>query len=143
MPLVPVLSHMNPIHALSNYLFKIHLSILVPSKPRSSNCSPSYKFSSQNSVYTLLCVLTCPAHLICLHLIITTTHGEQYNLRSSSLCRSLQLPPSYIQIFSSAPCSRQHLCVFFPLNATDQFSHPHKTTQNYTFDSLICIVPKS
>jgi len=52
-PLDPVRSHMNPIHALRNYLFTIHLNITLPSTPRSSNSLvlyPSYQIYTQHSL---------------------------------------------------------------------------------------------
>jgi hypothetical protein len=33
LPLVPILSYMNPLHTLPPYLFKIHFNIILPSMP--------------------------------------------------------------------------------------------------------------
>jgi hypothetical protein len=38
-PLDPILSHRNPVHALRNYFFTIHLNITLASTPWSSNWS--------------------------------------------------------------------------------------------------------
>jgi hypothetical protein len=56
-------------------------------------------------------------------LITLTMSSEVSNLWRSSLCSLLQFPAtsSYVQIFSSAPCSE---------TSRDQVSHPHKTIRD-------------
>jgi hypothetical protein len=50
-PLVPILSHMNPVHILSPYFPKIHYNIIFPSMPRSPERFIPFRFSDQNVVY--------------------------------------------------------------------------------------------
>jgi hypothetical protein len=49
---VPILSYMNPIHTLASYVLNTHFNrnIILPSTPRSSELSPSFRLSNQNAV---------------------------------------------------------------------------------------------
>ena len=79
-PPVPILSHINPIHALTSHFLKIiiiflagctfphlpahiwqlfRLNITLPSTPGSSKWSPSLRFPHQNPVYTSTLPHTC------------------------------------------------------------------------------------
>jgi len=49
--LVPILSHMYPVHTLPPYFFKIHSNIIHLAMPRSSEWSLPIRFSYQNLLY--------------------------------------------------------------------------------------------
>jgi hypothetical protein len=67
-PLVPVLSHINPIHIIRSYLSKINFNIVHPPTSWSSQCSLSLWISHQYPICIPLLPIraTCPAHLILL-----------------------------------------------------------------------------
>jgi len=54
-PPVPILSHMNPLHAHPSHSLKIDFSIILPSTPRSSRQSPSSTLAHQVPVWTSVC----------------------------------------------------------------------------------------
>jgi hypothetical protein len=43
-PFLPILNHMNLVHALPSYFFHIHFNIILPSKPTSCKWSLSFRF---------------------------------------------------------------------------------------------------
>ena len=65
-PTVPILTQLDPVHAPTSYVLKIHHNIILPSTPGSLKCSLTLMFPHQNPVYDspLPIRATCPAHLI-------------------------------------------------------------------------------
>ena len=62
---VPILSHIDPVHATTTHFLKIHLNIILPSMPGSSKWSLSFRFPQQHPVYDspLHTYVTCPVLL--------------------------------------------------------------------------------
>ena len=102
-PPTHILSHIDPVHALTSHFLEIHPSDILPSTPGSSN----YLFPSgfpTKSLYTphvFPIRTTCPAHLIILDFIIRTVVGEEYRSLNTSLysflhsCYLVLLSPRY------------------------------------------------
>jgi len=91
-PLVPILSQMNPVHALLSYFFKIYSDIIFPSTHTSFEWSLFCRFFDQNYVRIFLLPIraTSLVHLILFDLITLIVFGEAFKLQSSSLCSFLQ-----------------------------------------------------
>jgi hypothetical protein len=98
-PLVPILSHINPIHTIPSYLSKIHFHIVHPLTSWPSQWSLSLWFSHQYPIYISLppnsCYLPYPSHTPLLD-------------HSNYTCRTVQVMKLLIMKFSPTSC---HLTV--------------------------------
>ena len=116
----------------TSHFLKIHLNIILPSMPGSSNWAVSLRLPNQNPIYTSALPIraTHPAHFI-LDLISRTILGEKYisliyslrSVRHSPLTSSLLRPNILLNTLFSYTLSTRA-----SLNVSDQVSHPYKTT---------------
>ena len=132
----PILSHIVPAHALTTHSLNIHINIIL-FKSGSSRWSLSLNFPQQNPAHTSTLPHTCymhrPSHFYRFdHRVIL---GEKYRSLSSSLWSSLQSPVTSSPLGPNSLLSNSFsntLSLRFPLNVTNQVSHPYKTTENYS-----------
>ena len=91
---VSFLSQINPVHIPTSHFLKIHLNIILPSRPGSSEWSLSLKFSTKTLYKPHLSPIraTCPSHLILFYLITRKILGDDYRSLSSSLRSFLPSP---------------------------------------------------
>ena len=127
-PPVPILSQISPIHTPTSNFLKIHLSIILPSRPGSSKWSLSLRFPYQNPVYTSslpdMCYMSCPFHssrfdhpkILC----------EECRSLRSSWWSFLQYPVTSSLLVPNTLLNT--LTLRSSLNVSNQVSHPYKTT---------------
>jgi len=130
-PPVHILSQINPVHTSTHHSLKIHRNIIPPSMPGSSKWSRSLRFPHQNPVYASPHPIraTGPAHLILLD--HPNNIGRGVEIIRTPLC---SFPPLLCYLIPLRPnivlntLLSNTLSLRSSLNASDQVSHPHKTT---------------
>ena len=90
-PPVPILSQLDPVRSPTSHFLKIHLNIIIHSKPGSPKWSLSFRFPHQKHLLSPI-QTTCLAHLICVRFSDLNSTGWRYSLLSSSLCSFLHSP---------------------------------------------------
>jgi hypothetical protein len=91
----PVLSHIDPVHALASHFLNIHLNIILPYMPGSYKWSLSLRFSHQNLVYTSTVPHTC--YMPCPHNLSQFDHLNNIHWE-------VQIIKLLIMLFSPFPC---------------------------------------
>ena len=130
LPAVPFLRQLEPIHATTSHYLKIHLYIILSSKPWFSRCLFSFTKTLFTSLLSPICA-TCPTYLILLHLFTRIVFGKQYRSLSSSLRSFIHSPVTWPLLGPNIPLSTlfsNTLSSHFSLNMSDQVSHPYRTT---------------
>jgi hypothetical protein len=125
----PILSQPNPVCPIDPHLIKVHLNVILPPTPRSSQRSLTFGPPNQNPVNTSPSPThaTCTVHLILLDLITLTILGKEYRLWSS-LCSFLH--DVFLPFRSKYPPQNpvlKNLSLCSSLKARDQVLHSYST----------------
>ena len=118
---------------LQSHFLKIYLNIILPSMPVYSMWPHSLRFPHQNPEYVFPRLHTCYMHRLSIFpdFITRIILLEQYRSLRSSICSFLHSPvtSSFLgpNILLSTPFSNT-LSLRSSLSASDQISHPYKTT---------------
>jgi hypothetical protein len=102
LPLIPILSQMNPVHNFSPYFIKIYFNIILPSMPMSSELSLPVRFSDKNSLCISHIFYVCYMPRLCRHPWFD--HPNKI-WRSSSLCSLFQPPATSSLLGPNVPLS--------------------------------------
>ena len=134
-PTVPIPSQLVPVHTRIFHFLKIHLNIILPFGPRSSNWSLSLRFPHQNPVY-----ISSVSHT---RYMPRPSHSSRFD-HLNDVQWGLQITKLFLMQFPLLPChldpsgSNILLIILFSnnssmrssLSVSDQVSHPQKTTRN-------------
>ena len=93
-PLVPIFSKVHLIASIATHLLQIHFKIILSSTSRLPKGLVPSGFPTKTLYAFLDCSIraACPAHLSRLDLSFLIMLGEEYNARSSALCKFLHSP---------------------------------------------------
>jgi len=128
-PLVPIMSHMSPVHTLPNYFCKIHSNITLRSRHTLSKWPLIFRISDlrfyafPNSLYA-----TCLTHPLLLDVITLTMFGGEYKLWY--FLYNFHHPVSSIFLSPHILLSNQFsdtIILFSSVSVTDQVSQQKKT----------------
>jgi len=131
LPLAPILSQTNPANIFPAHFFKMHLNIILPPPPMTSNgILPSCFPSKTLYVFPLLfhaCHVLQPFHSLWSDYPLIV--GMEYRSGTSSIFTSALLGPN---IFCST-VFMSTLSLYSSLTVTAQVPHPFKTTAKLQF----------
>ena len=94
-PPVPILSQLDPVHTPTSYFLKIHLNIILPSKPESPKWSLSLRFPHQNPLYAFPLAHTC--------YMPSTFHSSRF-YHPDNIGLGAQIIQLLIMLFPPLPC---------------------------------------
>jgi hypothetical protein len=136
LPLDPILSQPIPVRPTDPYLPKVHLNIILPPTPRSSQWSLAFGPPNQNHVSTSPLPhawhMSSPPHPPWFN--YPNNIRRRYRSWSSSLCNFLHDPSSSLlgpNIFLNTLFSKTLSLCSYP-KVRDQVSHPYSTTDKIT-----------
>jgi hypothetical protein len=116
--LIPILSHMHPVHTLPTYFYMIHSNIIFPSMPRNSKWSLPFMLSNKNIVsishLSHLCYMPHPL----------TSLPKQYFVKSSIYVAHYAVFSSFLPLRSKYS---HHPVLKHSQSMRDQISHLYKT----------------
>lgn len=120
---------MNPVHILKLYLFTKHFNIILSSKYDIFQMLSYFTVSGRNLLCTYRlfrgCYMPCPSLLGFVPILLLVTSKNYEAPHHVILCSLRAVPPSQVQIVSSAASSETPSFASSPLNVRHQVWHPY------------------